>query len=157
KARYGICTVPARVLNSIDWIPHLQEAKRLAARDLQYARIMKTVLLFRNRFWEKSMGRKFSCFTDGTSDFVFAASLGQYSGNEGILCSYAIGDKADDLASRGTEDLGILIAADLAKLFPGEDTKPIAVQRYAWQEDKYTQGAYAFYRPDQWFPIRDAL
>jgi len=157
KARYGICTVAARYLNSIDWTPKLKEAKRLAARDLQYARIMKTVLLFKNRFWEKSMGRKFSCFTDGTSDFVFAASLGQKSGDEGILCSYAIGDKADDLASRGAEDLGGLIAADLAKLFPGEDTKPIAIRRYAWQEDKYTEGAYAFYRPGQWFPIREAL
>jgi monoamine oxidase len=108
--------VPARFLNSINWIPALKEAKRLAARDLQYARIMKTVLLSKNRFWEKALGRKFSCLTDGTSDFVFAASLGQ-SGEEGILCSYAIGDKADDLAARGAEDLGTLIAADLAKLF----------------------------------------
>ena len=103
------------------------------------------------------MGKKFSCFTDGTSDFIFAASLGQESSNEGILCSYAIGDKADDLAAKGTEDLSALITADLTKLFPGEDTKPIAVFRYAWQEDKYTEGAYAFYRPGQWFPIREAL
>lgn len=54
KARYGICTVAARFLNSIDWVPKLKEAKRLAARDLQYARIMKTVLLFKNRFWKKA-------------------------------------------------------------------------------------------------------
>ena len=53
--------------------------------------------------------------------------------------------------------MGALIAADLAKLFPGEDTKPIAIKRYAWQEDKYTEGAYAFYRPGQWFPIREVL
>ena len=158
KAAYCICTVPARVLNSIDWQPELSEEKRLAATNLQYARIMKTVLLFKTRFWEKRMGGKFSCFTDGTSDFVFAASVGQLGNHDqGILCSYAIGDKADDLASRGTEDLRALIAADLAKLFPGEDTSPIAVERYAWQEDKYTQGAYAFYRPGQWFPVREAL
>jgi monoamine oxidase len=158
KAAYCICTVPARVLNSIDWRPKLSQKKRLAATNLQYARIMKTVLLFKTRFWEKRRGKNFSCFTDGTSDFVFAASLGQPGEHaEGILCSYAIGDKADDLASRGTEDLRALIAADLAKLFPGEDTNPIAVERYAWQEDKYTQGAYAFYRPGQWFPVRKAL
>jgi monoamine oxidase len=156
KARYCICTVPARVLNSIDFVPKLPHSQRLAARDLQYARIMKTVLLFQNRFWEKRLGKKFSCFTDGTSDFVFAASLGQ-PGTQGILCSYAIGDKADDLAARGPVELRALIAADLAKLFPGEDTAPIAVHRYAWQEDKYTQGAYAFYRPGQWFPIRRVL
>ncbi len=158
KARYCICTVPARVLNLIKWHPVLPEEKCLAARSLQYARIMKTVLLFKTRFWEKRMGKKFSCFTDGTSDFIFAASLGQLSADaEGILCSYAIGDKADDLASRGTEDLRALIAADLARLFPGEDTSPIAIERYAWQEDKYTQGAYAFYRPGQWFPVRQVL
>jgi monoamine oxidase len=156
KARFCICTVPARVLNSIAFVPKLPHAQRLAARDLQYARIMKTVLLFRNRFWEKRLGKKFSCFTDGTSDFVFAASLGQ-PGTQGILCSYAIGDKADDLAARGPVDLRALIAADLAKLFPGEDTAPIAVDKYAWQQDKYTQGAYAFYRPGQWFPIRKVL
>jgi monoamine oxidase len=54
-------------------------------------------------------------------------------------------------------ELRSLIAADLAKLFPGEDTAPIAIYKYAWQEDKYTQGAYAFYRPGQWFPIREVL
>jgi len=157
-AAFCICTVPARSLNSIKWEPPLEPDKRLAARNLQYARIMKTVLLFKTRFWEKRMGEKFSCFTDGTSDFIFAASLGQFRNKEqGILCSYAIGDKADDLASRGTEDLATLISGDLARLFPGEDTAPIAVMRYAWQEDKYTQGAYAFYRPGQWFPVRAAL
>jgi monoamine oxidase len=156
KARYCICTVPARVLTSIDFVPKLSDSHRSAANDLQYARIMKTVLLFRNRFWEKSMGPKFSCFTDNTSDFSSAASLGQ-PGEQGILCSYAIGDKADDLAARGTMELRALIAAELSELFPGEDTLPIAVERYAWQDDEYTQGVYAFYRPGQWFPIRKAL
>jgi monoamine oxidase len=155
-ARYCICTTPARVLNSIVFDPELPRPQRLAARDLQYARIMKTVLLFKTRFWEKRLGTKFSCFTDGTSDFIFAASLGQ-PGTQGILCSYAIGDKADDLAARGPVELRSLIASDLARLFPGEDTAPIAIHKYAWQEDKYTQGAYAFYRPGQWFPIREVL
>ncbi|HEY0701925.1 MAG TPA: NAD(P)/FAD-dependent oxidoreductase [Candidatus Acidoferrales bacterium] len=156
KARYCVCTVPARVLDSIKFVPPLPESQALAARDLQYCRIMKTVLLFPTRFWEKRLGKQFSCFTDGTSDFIFAASLGQ-PGTQGILCSYAIGDKADDLASRGPVELRALIAADLAKLFPGEDTAPIAAHRYAWQQDKYTQGAYAFYRPGQWFPVRTEL
>ena len=49
------------------------------------------------------------------------------------------------------------IEHDLAPLFPGENIKAIAIERYAWQEDKYTQGAYALYRPGQWFPVREAL
>ena len=28
---------------------------------------------------------------------------------------------------------------------------------YAWQRDKYTDGAYALYRPGQWFGVRPIL
>jgi monoamine oxidase len=160
SAGYCICTVPARVLTDIDFDPPLFRGHLKASRDLQYARIMKTVVLFEERFWLENKATKFSCFTDGVSDFIFDATLGQPfdgSKSEGILCSYAIGDKADDLAARGTEELRRLIEQDLARLFPGKNTRAIAIERYAWQEDKYTQGAYAFYRPGQWFPVRDAL
>ena len=155
-AAYCICTVPARVLTDIRFHPPLSKGHREAAKELQYARIMKTVVLFENRFWQKKKGAKFSCFTDGTSDFIFDATLGQPPG-EGILCSYAIGDKADDLAACGTEELRQSIERDLAPLFPGENTKAVAIERYAWQEDKYTMGAYALYRPGQWFPVRESL
>jgi monoamine oxidase len=156
SAGYCICTVPARVLTNIDFDPPLPRKQKEAARDLQYARIMKTVLIFDNRFWKEKKGTKFSCFTDQTSDFIFDATLGQL-GDEGILCSYSIGDKADDLASCGSEDLRQSIDADLVRLFPGASTKAIAIQRYAWQDDKYTQGAYALYRPGQWFPVLETL
>jgi monoamine oxidase len=159
-AGYCICTVPVRVLTDIDFDPPLSPGHSKAAKDLQYARIMKTVVLFEERFWLENKTTKFSCFTDNASDFIFDATLGQpfnRSKSEGILCSYAIGDKADDLAARGTEELRRLIEQDLTRLFPGKNTRAIAIERYAWQEDKYTQGAYAFYRPGQWFPVRDAL
>jgi monoamine oxidase len=156
SADYCICTVPARVLTDIQFDPPLPPEQEEAAKELQYARIMKTVLLFHDPFWRKKGGKRFSCFTDGSSDFVFEATLGQPRG-EGILCSYAVGDKADDLAACGKEQLRQALERDLATLFPGENTKAVAIERYAWQEDKYTQGAYALYRPGQWFPVRDAL
>lgn len=31
------------------------------------------------------------------------------------------------------------------------------IQSYAWQRDQYTLGAYAFYRPGQWFTLRPLL
>ncbi len=31
------------------------------------------------------------------------------------------------------------------------------IQSMAWQRDIYTQGAYAFYRPGQWFTLRPIL
>jgi monoamine oxidase len=33
----------------------------------------------------------------------------------------------------------------------------LAIERYAWQKDKYTQGSYALFRPGQWFTVRAPL
>jgi monoamine oxidase len=153
-----ICTVPARVLLDINFTPPLHQDKIDAARQLQYARIMKSVVLFEQRFWMKNKKSKFSCFTDGASDFIFDSTLLQKDPQgRGILCSYAIGDKADDLAACGDNSLQKSIQADLAAIFPDRRTNPIAIYRYAWQEDRYTQGAYALYRPGQWFTLRAPL
>jgi monoamine oxidase len=153
-----ICTVPARVLLDIDFSPPLRPDKIAAARQLQYARIMKSVILFDQRFWLRRKNSRFSCFTDGVSDFIFDSTLLQKDmQGRGILCSYAIGDKADDLAACGDNSLQKSIQADLAAIFPDQRTNPIAIYRYAWQEDRYTQGAYALYRPGQWFTLREPL
>lgn len=152
-----ICTVPARTLIAITFDPPLPKEKIDAANELQYCRIMKTVMLLEERFWLKGdCDTRFSCFTDVNSDFLFDATLLQ-PGPQGILCSYAIGDKADDLASRGTEALRTVLEQDLSAIFPAARTKILAIERYAWQGDKYTQGAYAFYRPGQWFKVREPL
>jgi monoamine oxidase len=33
----------------------------------------------------------------------------------------------------------------------------LAVRQQAWQKDRFSGGAYAFYRPGQWFTVRRAL
>jgi monoamine oxidase len=52
-----------------------------------------------------------------------------------------------------------LIEEDLHLIFPAARPKPRAVEMKAqpWQRDEYTQGAYALYRPGQWFGIRAVL
>ena len=120
RASFCICTVPARTLTSIIFEPRLPDDQWDAAKQLQYARIMKTVLLFQDRFWLEKPSTRFSCFTDGASDFVFDSTLYQPQ-PYGILCSYAIGDKADDLNAlyrASPEKLRNLIQNDLALIFP---------------------------------------
>jgi monoamine oxidase len=102
---------------------------------------------------------KFSCFTDGASDFVFDSTLYQPQ-PYGILCSYAIGDKADDLNAVYRADPGELkrlIQKDLALIFPRLKPNAVDICAQPWQADEYTQGAYALYRPGQWFGIRAIL
>jgi monoamine oxidase len=155
RAAFCICTVPARTLTKIKFSPPIPDDQWDAAKQLQYARIMKTVLLFKERFWMEKPKTKFSCFTDGASDFIFDSTLYQ-EGDFGILCSYAIGDKADDLNASSRTVLKGLIEKDLRNIFPGAPAA-IAIEAQPWQSDEYTQGAYALYRPGQWFGLRAIL
>lgn len=159
RAKFCVCTVPARTLTNIDFEPRLPDDQWDAAKQLQYARIMKTVLLFKDRFWLKTSKTRFSCFTDGASDFIFDSSLYQ-TPPYGILCSYAIGDKADDLKAildAHPDKLKQVIEKDLKMIFPDVKLDAVAIKAQPWQTDEYTQGAYAFYRPGQWFGIRAIL
>ena len=156
SAHYCICTVPARTLTKIEFRPKLPENQRDAAEQLQYCRIMKTAILCETRFWMEREKTKFSCFSDRTSDFIFDATLGQ-PGTMGILCSYAVGDKADDLYGYPKRHLIERIEADLKAIFPNKSVRILNIHRQAWQKNKFTQGAYAFYRPGQWFPVRKTL
>ncbi len=157
SAAFCICSVPSRTLTRIRFDHPLSNAQWDAAKQLQYARIQKTVLLFENRFWKQGKGEAgFSCFTEGSSDYIFDATFAQH-GTQGILCSYAIGDKADDLASSTTESLRGRIEQDLRLIFPEALVASSAIDRYVWQRDEYTEGAYALYRPGQWFDLWEQL
>jgi monoamine oxidase len=148
-----ICTVPARTLDRISFDPPLPAAQAAAIDQLQYARIIKNSVLFRERFWG---AEDFSLVSDVTSHYYFHSTKGQ-AGPEGILCSYAIGEKADVLASQDDQRRTSIITRDLISLDERAPALARNIQSYAWQRDRYTQGAYALYRPGQWFTIRPIL
>jgi monoamine oxidase len=163
SAEVCICTLPAHQLPLIDWgKADLPQDQRDAAKQLQYARITKTAVLCSERFWPKPKRGGFSVFTTLASDFCFDSTEGQ-QGERGILCSYAIGDKADDIAAAPIHKLKDWIVGDVANAAAlGWEPKRIekaalVAERQPWQKDKFTGGAYAFYRPGQWFTIRPIL
>jgi monoamine oxidase len=148
-----ICTVPARTLDKITFDPPLPSAHRAAAEKLQYARIIKNSVLFRERFWG---AEDFSLVSDVTSHYYFHSTKDQ-PGRQGILCSYAIGEKADVLAAQNARRRSEIITRDLLPLNERAPELALDVQSMAWQRDVHTQGAYAFYRPGQWFTLRPIL
>jgi monoamine oxidase len=148
-----ICTVPARTLDKITFEPPLPSAHRAAAEKLQYARIIKNSVLFRERFWG---AEDFSLVSDVTSHYYFHSTKDQ-PGRQGILCSYAIGEKADVLAAQNARRRSEIITRDLLPLNARAPELALDIQSMAWQRDAYTQGAYAFYRPGQWFTLRPIL
>ncbi|MGI8639353.1 MAG: flavin monoamine oxidase family protein [Pyrinomonadaceae bacterium] len=148
-----ICTAPTQSLLKIKFNPPLPSAQTEAAEKLIYARICKNSVLYENRFWKDE---NFSMVSDVTSHYYFHSTQNQ-AGREGILTSYAIGEKADILASQSDERRMKIITRDLVDF--DEDAPKLAkgIASYAWQRDKYTDGAYALYRPGQWFGIRPIL
>lgn len=162
-ADFCICAIPARALNSIDWQPALLDDHAAAADQLQYCRIVKTTVLYQARFWEKCkfkpQGGGYSWFTDGVSDFCFDATQTQHDDERGIICSYAVGDKADDLANAPLGKLQGWITQDIEDacgLKRGTGV-PIDIQRQPWQRNPFSQGAYAYYRSGQWLTLQPLL
>jgi monoamine oxidase len=74
-----------------------------------------------------------------------------------------VGDKAVDIASSPEDELKYWIVEDVANAndrhWCREDSMKVALalKQKAWQADPFTRGAYAFYRPGQWFTVRTAL
>ncbi|MDX2153173.1 MAG: NAD(P)/FAD-dependent oxidoreductase [Bryobacteraceae bacterium] len=148
-----ICTVPSTVLDAIRFDPPLPAAQAEAAAALQYARIIKNSVLFGSRFWQAD---DFSVVSDVTAHYYFHSTQ-QQQGEPGILCSYATGDKADILAAAGAARRQHIITRDLEAVDPSASSLAWTIASYAWQRDPFTRGAYALYRPGQWFSVRPLL
>lgn len=153
KADACICTAPIASLNKIKFNPPLPSAQAEAAQKLIYSRIIKNSILYENRFWKDE---NFSMVSDVTSHYYFHSTQNQ-DGQEGILTAYAIGEKADVLASQSDERRMRKITNDLADFNENAPKLAKGIASYAWQRDKFTNGAYALYRPGQWFGIRPIL
>ena len=148
-----ICTAPIQSLLKIKFDPPLPTAQRDAAERLTYARICKNSVLYDERFWKDE---NFSLVSDVTSHYYFHSTQNQ-PGKQGILTSYAIGEKADVLASQSETRRMRIIANDLTDFDPNAPKLAKGIASYAWQRDQFTDGAYALYKPGQWFGIRPIL
>lgn len=153
KADAVICTAPTQSLLKIKFNPALPAAQTEAAEKLIYARICKNSVLYENRFWK---AENFSMVSDVTSHYYFHSTQNQ-PGKEGILTSYAIGEKADVLASQSDQRRMRIITNDISDFNDNAPKLAKGIVSYAWQRDKYTEGSYALYRPGQWFGIRPIL
>lgn len=148
-----ICTAPIPALRKIKFDPPLPSTQATAAERLSYSRIIKNSVLFDERFWKAD---NFSMVTDTTSHYYFHSTQNQPA-KQGILTAYAVGDKADVLASQDDTRRQIIVARDLVDLSWSAPNLARGIASYAWQRDEYTRGAYALYGPGEWFGLRPIL
>jgi len=148
-----ICTLPTFALSKIQWQPGLPPEKTNAINELQYARINKHAVVFKERFWKDEA---FDLISDETPHYFYHATKGQ-PGTEGVLISYTIGDKAAVMANGSNVANASAIAQTLAPCFG--NIQPLIRQQvnYYWGTDAISQGAYALFGINQWFRLRSVL
>ncbi len=153
KADACICTAPVPSLRKIKFDPPLPAAHTAAAEKLGYARIIKNSVLFDERFWK---AENFSMVTDTTSHYYFHSTQNQ-PGKQGILTAYAVGDKANVLASQDDMRRQTVVTRDLIDYSWSAPNLSRGIVSYAWQRDEFTKGAYAIYGPGEWFGLKPIL
>jgi monoamine oxidase len=148
-----ICTVPAFALTKINWQPALPADKLDALHQMQYCRIIKSAVVFKERFWQDET---FDMITDSTAHYFFHSSKNQPN-TKGTLTSYAIGDKAYILSKMNQEQKIREICAALKPAFGDVSQYAEKVTSYYWGGDAFSKGAYAIYDTHQWFGIREVM
>jgi monoamine oxidase len=148
-----ICTIPTFAVRKINWEPGLPSDQVNGLNELQYARINKNPLLFKERFWKEE---NFDMITDQSPHYFYHASKNQ-SSRKGVLISYTVGEKAAVVANQDDSWRINTIQQTLQPHF-GEIKSLLEKQaNYYWGNDPYSFGSYALYGVGQWFRLRPVL
>lgn len=148
-----ICTTPTYSLLKIDWQPALSMNYQEALNELQYSRIIKSSVLFKERFWKNE---SLDMITDTLPHYFFHSTKNQ-TGTKGILTSYAIGDKAYVLSKMNQQKKIEEICTALKPAFGDVNKYAENLISYYWGSDAFTHGAYAIYNKYQWLAVRAEL
>lgn len=140
-----VAAVPASAVRSIAWAPALPEDQAEAYAEIEYSRILKTAAHFRERFWPDET---FELVTDLLPQQIYHATPGQLEHN-GVLISYAVGDRAQILSHMSPEEKGEEMRKPLQATTAAEVPMPDSIDSYYWGDDPYTHGAYPRFSGDQ--------
>lgn len=148
-----ICTAPTPAVQKINWSPGLSSTYIDGLNALQYARIGKFPMIFKERFWK---AEDFDMITDTPAHYFYHATKDQ-PGQQGVLICYATGDKGDVLANVNKKQREDIILEALRPAFGDVRKYLVEAMSYYWGNDPYSRGAYAFYGIGQWFGLMPVL
>ncbi|MDX2305343.1 MAG: NAD(P)/FAD-dependent oxidoreductase [Microscillaceae bacterium] len=153
EADYVICTLPVNALLQVKCTPALPPRKLEALEALIYARIVKTPILFKERFWGNE---SLDLLTDGLGQYYFHTTKNQ-PGPKGCLTSYAVGDRAYVISKMSDAQKIATLCETLEPAFGKVAHLAEKVLSYYWGADSYTQGAYAIYTLNQSFDTKQEM
>jgi monoamine oxidase len=148
QADYLICAIPFPVLRHLETQPPFSPGKRSAIENLLYSSVLRVFIQCRRRFWIADDGVSGYTFTDLPTTFFWDATLEQ-PGDRGVL-QFWIGGAAARRTAALAEQQRLDFALEQAeKVYPQIRDYSESGTSKCWDEDPWSRGAYAWFRPGQ--------
>ncbi len=155
RADHAVCTLPPPVLCRVLAHPEWSSAKRSALTEVELTSVTRVYLQARRRFWQRGKP-VIGIVTDGPVQSLDDSTLVQ-PGEAGILEAYTTGPNARSLSARDDAGRRAFVAKEVEAIFPGSSAEITGGTSYAWHEDPYAGGGYAWFRPGMVGKHRAAL
>ena len=144
-ADHLIVALPLGRVAAIRFEPALSAEKRNAIHETRCASVARIFLQCRRRFWIDE-GLSGYAFTDLPITFMWDGAPAHRSGR-GILQCFMTGERARRFAAMDDERRLMLTLETVQQVFPAIRENFEAAVFKTWDEDTYSLGAYAYYRP----------
>ena len=146
RVDYVVCTVPFPVLRKIPVTPAFSAAKAQVIQEVCNTSVTRVYVQTARRIWEEHQ-LSGSADTDLPVMLVFSAYFRQ--SRRGILESYTAGEEARKLAMMSDQDRHDLVVREFTRLFPNLAEVAEGSAYKSWDNDPFSMGAYAWYKPGQ--------
>jgi monoamine oxidase len=147
QAEYAVVTMPVPALRSITFTPKLPAPLQEAITSLQYGVATKTPLQYDQRFWRR-LGFNGNTSMDLPLGMTWEATTAQ-PGRAGILMGYTSAEDGARLGNLEEQERFATARAQLGRVYPDADARPLGAASVAWGSDPFSGGTYVAFAPGQ--------
>lgn len=147
SADYLICTIPFPVLKHIEISPPFSPEKQKVMEQLPYTSVARVYLQSRKKFWLDAGPRGWT-YTDLPIMNILESTWNQ-PGSRGILHSFMTGPQARRVTAMKEGERISFTLEQMEKVYPGMHENFEGGTSKCWDEDEWSRGDYAWFKPGQ--------
>jgi monoamine oxidase len=151
RASQALITVPLPLLRRIEFAPALPHKLEAAGR-IGFGTVIKTLLRFKNRWWEHARGRNLARMSFAFSKETIPTWWTQFPEPHATLTGWLAGPRAEALSKFSEAEILDLALTSLANIFKlGANTlrdELLVARIINWSADPFARGAYSYPTPE---------